>query len=284
MTNVRYLVRSGFRLGLWLALLGVMVVDVPGARAQFGLPKLPKVPKIGKQEQKPPAQAKQAQGPAPEVLAITPSSVPPGWEGDVVFTGKNFAQTMKLRMECGYEVKPKNFRVESAERAVFQLKVPPSAEEAKCIIALEVPPVASTAETGPAAMGTPMVVQVTGANFAISESSNLAKAYKACFLAEGDLPPMGIMMKVSEAMQKGSQDECRLYVSSDSVKYSAQGKAILDQPASAVKTVDQILMMGNPTGAFRIVLTSGKIYNFFASGSQSDDNPLSEQIKNKLKK
>lgn len=281
MTNVRYLVRSGFRLGLWLALLGVMVVDVPGARAQFGLPKLPKVPKIGKQEQKPPAQAKQAQGPAPEVLAITPSSVPPGWEGDVVFTGKNFAPNMKLRLECG---KVKDFRVENGQRATFHLKIQPTAEETTCIIALEVPPAASTAETGPAAMGTPMVVQVTGANFAISESSNLAKAYKACFLAEGDLPPMGVMMKVSEAMQKGSQDECKLYVSSDSVKYSAQGKAILDQPASAVKTVDQILMMGNPTGAFRIVLTSGKIYNFFASEHQSDDNPLSEQIKNKLKK
>jgi len=74
------------------------------------------------------------------------------------------------------------------------------------------------------------------------------------------------------------------YVSSASVKYVAEGKTILDQPASAVKTVDQVLMMGNPTGAFRIVLTSGKIYSFFSTGSHSDDNPLYEQIKNKLKK
>ena len=196
-----------------LTVLGILATQAPAALAQFGL-KLPKVPKIGKQEPKPPAQAKQPQGPAPEVTSITPSSVPPGWEGDVVFAGKNFAPYMKLRLECGSQsIKPKDFRVEGAERATFHLKVPPSAEETTCMIALEVPPVAPTAETGPAVQGTPMVVQVTGAKFGISESSSLAKAYQACFLAEGDVPPMELMMKLSQAMQKGSQDACKLYVS-----------------------------------------------------------------------
>lgn len=285
MLRVERALRSCVRAWLFVSVLGLLVVGVPGARAQFGLPKLPKVPKVGKQEQKPPAQAKQLQGPAPEVTAITPNSVPPGWEGEVVFAGKNFAKNMILRFSCeNAYVTPRDFRVESAERATFRLKVPASAEESKCLIALEVPPAPPTAETGPSAQGSPLVVQVTGATFSISESSTLAKAYQACFLVEGNVPPMELMMKLSEAMQKGSQDECKLYVSPDSVKYSDQGKPVLDSPASAVKTVEPVLMMGQPVGTFRIVLTSGKIYNFMATGGQNQDDPIHEQIKRKLKK
>jgi len=277
MLRVERVLRSAVR--LWfLTVLGLLIVAVPGAMAQFGLPKIPKVGKSS------PA-SKAVQGPTPEVTAIAPSSVPQGWEGDVTFTGHNFSKTMKLRMECGSQsIKPIDFRVESGERAVFHLKVPPSAEETKCMIALEVPPVAPTAETGPTVQGTPQVVQVTGPTFSISESSTIAKAYQACFLAEGDVPPMELMMKLGQAMQKGSQDACKLYVSSDSIKYADQGKTLLDQSASAVKTVEQVLMMGNPTGIFRIVLTSGKIYNFIATGSQSRNSPLYEQIKDRLKK
>jgi hypothetical protein len=284
MLRVETVLRSGVHAG-WLAtVVGLLFVSVPGAMAQFGL-KLPKVPKINKQEPKPPAQAKAPQGPAPEVTTITPNSVPPGWEGEVAFAGKNFAKNMKLRLNCeNASVTLRDFRVENAERATFRVKVPASAEESKCLIALEVPPVPPTAETGPTAQGSPLVVQVTGATFLVSESSALARAYQACFLAEGDIPPMELMVKLSEAMQKGSQDECKLYVSSDSVKYSDQGKPVLDQPASAVKTVEPVLMMGQPMGIFRIVLTSGKIYNFMASGGHNQDNPINEQIKHKLKK
>jgi len=283
MLRMERVVRS--RLHLWsLAILSLLIVGVPVAMAQFGLPKLPKIPKVGKQEQKPSAQASVPQGPAPEVTAITPNSVPAGWEGDVAFSGKNFAPNMKLRFECGGQsIKPRDFRVEGAERATFHLKVPPSAEETECLIALEVP-APPAAETGPSTRGTPLIVQVTGATFAISESSSLAKAYQACFLAEGDVPPMELMMKLGQVMQKGSQDACKLYVSADSLKYSDQGKAILDQPASAVKTIEPVLMMGNPTGIFRIVLTSGKVYNFMATGGHNGDDPISEQIKRKLKK
>jgi len=236
-----------------------VAIAAPLAWGQFSLPKV-KIPKVGKST---PAE-KVPQGPMPVVTAITPSSIPPGWEGQIVFTGSNFSKDMKLRLECGYQFKPKDFRVESAERAVFQLKVPPSTEETKCVIALEVPP-AATAETGPTPQGSPQIVQVTGASLSISESSGLAVAYKACFMAEGDLPPMQVMMKLSEVMQGGSQDECKLMVSAEGLKYAAQGKTLLDPPASAVKMIEPILWMGNPTGAFRIVLASGKIYNFFGT-------------------
>lgn len=264
--------------------MGLLATQAPAAMAQFGL-KLPKVPKIGKQEPKSPAQAKQPQGPAPEVTSITPSLVPPGWEGDVVFAGKNFATNMTLRFQCEpTSALPRNFRVESGERATFHFRVPAPAEESKCLIWLGVPPAPPTAETGPSVQGSGLVVQVTGATFGISSSSALAQAYQACFLAEGELTPMELMMKYSEAMQKGSQDECKLLVSSDSVKYADKGKTILDQPASAVKTVEPILMMGQPMGMFRIVLASGKMYNFMASGGHHSDDPLEDQIKRKLKK
>ena len=151
-------------------------------------------------------------------------------------------------------------------------------------MALEVPPGGSFAEIAPTPEGTFQIVQVTGATFAVSESSGLAKAFQACFLVEGNVPPMELVMKLSQSMQAGSQDECKLLVSSDLVKYASKGTTVFDQPASAVKTVEPVLMMGNPIGAFRIVLRSGKIYNFFATGNQSDDDPMHEQIKRRLKK
>ena len=272
----------------WLAasVLVSITFGAPMASAQFGL-KIPKIPKVGKTEPNPPARAPIPKGPMPQVKTIDPSVVPPGWEGDVVFTGINFGKAMKLRIGCGsYNVKTKDFRVESAERAVAHiiLSHPSDEEDTVCTIALEVPPGGAMADTAPSAGGPIEVVQVTGPTLTVSNSSALPQAFKACFLGEGDVPPMQIMMKLGQVMQGGSQDECKLLVSADSVKYSNQGKTVMDQPASSVKSIDPILMMGNPTGAFRIVTTSGKIYNFFASGGQHEDNPLSEQIKKKLKK
>jgi hypothetical protein len=119
---------------------------------------------------------------------------------------------------------------------------------------------------------------------AISESSSLAKAFKACFLVEGDIPPMQLMQSIAQAMQTMGNDECKLMVSFENIKYSNKGKVILDAPASAVKEVELVLIFGNPSGAFRIVLSGGKVYNFFSSESHDSDNPITDQIKAKLKK
>lgn len=257
----------------------LIVLAAPIGLGQFNLNKL-KPPKTGTTT--PPA-TKAPQGPTPVVTAITPATVPPGWEGQIAMTGTNFAKDMKLRLDCNYQsVKIKNFTVESAERAVFDIKVPPEMEESKCVMVLEVPP-APVSETAPTAQGSPQIVQVTGPSLVISESSGLAKAYKACFLAEGDVPPMQLMQSLSQMMQGGSQDECKLMVAADSIKYSNKGKVILDAPASAVKTIEPVLMFGQPMGIFRIVLASGKIYNFFNSEGNSD-NPVWDQIKAKIKK
>ncbi len=231
-----------------------------------------------------PAQ-KAAQAPTPVVTAINPSSVPPGWEGQVEFKGSNFSKNMKLRLDCSDQtLKPRNFTVESAERAVFQLKVPPEIEESKCVIVLEVPP-SPVAETGPTPQGSSQIVQVTGPSLSISESSGLAKSLKACFLMEGDVPPMQVMTAMAQAMQTGDgQDECKLMVATDSIKYAVKGKVILDAPASAVKEAELILIFGQQSGTFRIVLASGKVYNFFEPGNRDEENPITDQIKKKLKK
>ena len=250
------------------------------ALGQFNLPKV-KVPKIGTTT--PPA-AKAAQVPAPTVASITPASVPPGWEGQVVLAGTNFTKNMKLRLDCNYQtVKIKNLNVESAERLTFDIKIPAGMEESKCIMVFEVPPTPAS-ETDPTPQGTPQVFQVTGPTLAISESSSLAKAFKACFLVEGDIPPMQLMQSIAQAMQTMGNDECKLMVSFENIKYSNKGKVILDAPASAVKEVELVLIFGNPSGAFRIVLSGGKVYNFFSSESHDSDNPITDQIKAKLKK
>jgi hypothetical protein len=267
-----------FRKVLFLMVMVALAASV--ALGQFGDLKK----RISKATNPTPPAAKAPQGPMPVVTAITPASVPPGWEGQIVLTGTNFAKDMKLRLNCSFRsVKIKTFTVESGERAVIDINVPPEMEESKCVMVLEVPP-APVSETAPTAQGTPQIVQVTGPSLSISESSGLAKAFKACFMVEGDIPPMQLMQSLSQMMQGGSQDECKLMVAADSIKYSNKGKVVLDAPASAVKTVEPVLMFGQPMGIFRIVLASGKIYNFFSSESQGKDNPVWDQIKAKLKK
>jgi hypothetical protein len=265
---------------------GVVIFSASMAFGQFGLPKIPKIPKLGKQDSKPPAKAQQPKEPMPEVKTIEPNLVPPAWEGDVVLTGKNFGKAMKLRLECGgHNINTKDLRVESAERAMFHVKLSGSDEESTCAMAVEVPPGGAMAEIAPTPGGTVEVVQVTGATFAVSNSSKLPQTYKACFLAEGDVPYMQLMMKMAQKMQTSSQDECKLVVSSDSVKYVAPDKTVLDSSASGVKTVEQILMMGNPSGIFRIILANGKIFNFMVTESSgSRQNSTYEAVKKKLNK
>ncbi|MBI4164222.1 MAG: hypothetical protein HY508_00635 [Acidobacteria bacterium] len=266
-----------FRKALFLMVLVALAASV--ALGQFGDLKK----KISKATNSTPPTAKTPQGPTPVVTSITPASVPPGWEGQVALTGTNFAKNMKLRLDCNYQsLKIKTFTVESTERAVLDVKVPPEMEESKCVMVLEVPP-APVSETAPTAQGTPQIVQVTGPSLSISESSGLAKALKACFLVEGDIPAMQLMQNLAQAMQSMGNDECKLMVSADSIKYSNKGKVVLDTPASAVKVVEPVLVFGNPSGMFRIGLSSGKFYNFFSSESQGSDNPVWDQIKAKLK-
>jgi len=289
MVRIPSSVRSSWLVSMTVILLAG-VTGAPMAFGQFGLPKI-KIPKIGKQEAKPAARAKKQKAPPPEVTAITPSSVPPGWEGDVVFTGQNFTTTMRPRVGCSESVKTQSFKVESPERAVLHVEVPFPVEDGACGLALEVPPPGSTAEVEPSEEGTFQVVEVKSATFGISQSSNLPVAFSACFVSEGETFPEEIHVnRIEISMREKEHGGCKLMVSADSVKYVDQGKTVLDQPASAIKKLDQILLQppigpAIPVG-FRITLANGKIYNFGEDmyGGRVPKEGILEALKRKWKK
>ena len=284
MRNIPSSARRGFLLGILAVFVVATVIHVPETMAQFGikLPKLPAAVKDSKDNSKDnskTAAANKPKAPAPEVSNIQPNVVPPGWEGDVVFTGKNFLTTMTVMMNCpGYPgLKTRDSRVDNSGSATLKLQVPaPNSsaenEEATCKITLQ----QTLADIQPSAQGTPVVTQVTGLSFAISDSSPLARSYQACFVVEGDLSPEEFAEKFAVWIQK-SPEECKLWVSASSVKYSVGEKTILDAQASGVKAIEPIDMFGQPFG-FRLSLTNGKIYSF------TDGRQVREKIKRKLKK
>ena len=270
-----------------------MAFTVADSAAQFGLPKI-KIPKIGGA-----SQAVQApKGPSPEVKSIKPDTAPPGWEGDVVFTGANFSKNMKLRLNCG-EYKEEDFKIESAERAVLHLKISPRADETTCLIALAVP---GGSDIDPSGGGTPEIVQVTGPSFAISGKSDLPVARSACLMGEGPIGKEDDMASRYEAylqLQMEFQPKfmndpdfvpgCEFFVSAEAIKYVEKGKVIFEKPASTLAKVEKFMMptpMGEQsTDVFSITWKDGKIQNFM--GFAKDDAPPSQaydDLKAKLKK
>lgn len=280
----------------WLGLSGtvcaLIVFGVSISAAQFGIPKI-KVPKIGKSS----PVNKVVQGPVPEVTAINPNSVPPGWEGNVVLTGHNFSKSMKLRVSCpGFAVDLKEFKVEGPERAVQSLSIPPGAQDERCEVAVEFRPGGpSDAEIEPSQGGTLEVVQVKSASFAVSSSSTLAVARRACLMGEGKIEGYEAYLNAQIEFQKkfladhDLLDKCQMLVSSDSVKYMQGEKTVFERPASAVKKVEKVVIdtpVGDmPSDVFSITWTDGKIQNF--TGMSKNGAPASQaydDLKEKLKK
>ncbi len=112
------------------------------------------------------------QFPAPSVTAITPSTVPAGWEGRIVLTGANFARGTMVRLNCSYRTMAvRNLAVESPERMAFDLQVPADLEPSRCVMLLEVSP-PNAAETGPTVQGTPQIIQVIGPSLSIYPSAS----------------------------------------------------------------------------------------------------------------
>ena len=270
-----------------------MAFTVPDSAAQFGLPKI-KVPKIGGASQA----AQAPKGPAPEVKSIKPDTVPPGWEGDVIFTGTHFSPNMRVRLDC-VQYRLEDFKVESAERAVLHLKVQPRAEETNCVIVLAV---VGDSDINPSGGGTPEIVQVTGPNFSISGKSDLPVGRCACLAGEGRIGKddemasryEGYLNLQMEFQQKFVNDPdfvpgCEFFVSAETIKYAEKGKVIFEKPASTVAKVEKFNMpspMGDqPTNVFSITWKDGKIQNFM--GFDKDGAPADQaydELKSKLKK
>lgn len=259
-------------------LAAAVVIELSGTAwaAQF---RLPKIPKLGKTET---TQQKSAPtGPLPEVTSIEPNSASPGTEGDLVLTGKNFAKSMKLRMNCPEEAPSiQSLKVESDTRAVVHVKFGFNTKPGPCEIYIEAHPSASD-ETGASSSGTPEIVQVKAVNFTIAASSAMPMCISVVYLAEGDMDFMALMMKMQQAMS-GTWDNTGkplLCVSKKEVKLTQGEKTVFTEPASNVKDVGAMSMGGQSVGIFRIVFTDGKIHNFMESGEGVPKGKTVEVIK-----
>jgi hypothetical protein len=268
--------RDGRQLPVYLA--GVLLLGFAGTAwaAQFHMPK---IPKIGKS--KPAEQKKEAAAPLPELTAISPNSASPGGEGDLVLTGKNFTVGTGLRMSCS-DTQPalSNFKVESPTRAVAHIRFGFDTKQGPCEIYLESRPTTTNAqgEITASTSGTVEVVQVKSVSFAIAPSSAMPAALPVIYVGEGNMEFMQIMMKMQQAMQGSWNDSGKplLYVSKNDVKLMQGGKTVFDEPASGIKEVGLMSMMGQSTGVFRLVCSSGKIYNFIEQ--ESGDLPKGKTV------
>jgi hypothetical protein len=255
------------------------------ASAQFGL-KLPKVPKLSKKESKPASESKEkaAQLPAVEITSITPASASPGAAGEVVLTGKNFFRGMRLRMGCGEEQGApeslKNYlvKVESPERATIQVSIPENAKEGPCrlyVVGYWGRTGVVTDETDESPSGTPEITQISSDKvlFRISNSGSMPISVPVFLAGEGNMQFMEIMMKFQQSMQGdwGKGGKSSLLLSPDTVQYVQDEKAVFTEPTSGVTKVEEMSMMGKPTGVFRIVFKSGKIYNFMDQSEGGGD-------------
>ncbi len=261
------------------------------AHAQFGLPKLPKIPKLPGQKENKPAQEnkvrKMAGLPAPELTAITPDAAPPGGAGELVLTGKNFTPGMSLRFNCKGGVNPhvESLKVEDSGKAVAQVSLAFNAKESPCEMFLERPE--GGAETAESDYGSREVFQVpdSGPKFAISNAGGLPVGVDALLLAEGNQEFPQLMAKMQQAMMPGFGEKGQktsLLFTSDTVKYVRGQATLFSEPTSAVKAVEEMNMMGQSTGIFRIEFQDGKIYNFM--GTTGDSKKTAEFVKKRLGK
>jgi hypothetical protein len=246
------------------------------AFAQFGL-KLPKIPKVGKKDKE---KAKESERPAPQISKITPDSAPPGGLGELVLIGKNLTPDIRFRLRCpGGEVSAKGFKVESAERATVQLKVPEDTGEGACamdLVRVQGAPPPEANETDEVPAGTPEITTIedSAGLFKISNSGTLPVGLEVILFGEGDMNFMEMMQKIQQEMVGGSTSAKmkpgQLLIMPDSLKYLQDGQTVFAEPPSAVKSVDEMTMMGEPQGVFRIVFNNGKIYNFSALGMNKE--------------
>ncbi len=253
---------DGRKVRVYLA--GVFLVVFAGGlgAAQFRLPKIPKLGKTQPAEQKKPAAA-----PAAELTALSLHSASPGAEGDLVLTGKNFNAGTGLRMNCPNAAPAiSNFKVESPTRAVAHVRFPFNTAEGPCEIYLEQRDLVTGAggEITASRSGTVLVTLVPSVSFNISTPSEMPMVLPVAYVGEGEMEFTQVMMKMQEALHGswGGSGQAQLLVVQGRVTFKQGEQTVFDEPASNVKEVGEMAMMGEKTGVFRLVMNGGKIYNF----------------------
>ncbi len=272
---------------LMCALGGIFVWVFTGGPTASGQIKLPKILKVaGKMESTPREGTNPSKetGPAPELLQISPDSAPPGGIGELLLTGKNFTKGLRLIMWCGKpmeELATGVFKLENSGRARAQIKIPFHIGEETCTMLGLMPPLGglSEEEEEESVLASREVVQVAagGPTFRISKSAKMAVGVVVLLVGEGDLNFMELMQKMQGEMAggfgKGGMKKGQLLVSPDSIEFVQEGKTVFSERASSVKEVEEMTVMGQSAGgAFRIVFTSGKIYNFQPEGEGGEES------------
>jgi hypothetical protein len=236
--------------------------------AQFHLPKIPGIAKT-KPDKPGSPEVKPSRGGTAEVVSMmSPDSAPPGGRGEVVMTGENFKDGMRIEFNCkGAQFSPDSIKVESPTRLVAQVTIPVKAEEGPC--------------------GTSMRSAPGKEPFRISNSANMPVAISVALLGEGDMQFMDMMMSMQKTLMGGfgNQGEAgRIVVQGDSNKYLKGNTTSFTESVSAVKSMGEMKQNGKPVGIFRIVFNDGKIYNFGGMGGGSDGHAAFEFLQRKLGK
>jgi len=248
---------------VWTVLMAVFVwaaVASTGA-AQF---RLPKVPGNSNKETKP------SRASTYEVVSsVSPDSAPPGGHGQLILTGENFKDNMKLQFKCKEaEFPPDSFKVESPTRLVAQVTIPVGAQEGPC----------ETAD--PSAYPTSTMSKDS---FRISNSANMPVAIAVGLAGEGDMQFMDITMGITKTYGPspvGQGLTGRLELDGSSIKYVKGSETSFTESTSAVKIVEQVMFYGQASPCFRIVFNDGKTYNF----GQTDPNASALLVFQYLKK
>jgi hypothetical protein len=250
-------------------LVAVIIVWAVGSSvgaAQFHLPKIPSLPKTSKPAS--PEVKPSRAGTAEVVSMMSPDSAPPGGHGEVVLTGQNFKDGMRIQFNCsGAQFSPDSFKVESPTRIVAQVTIPLTAQEGPCGTSL-----GSTPGKEP---------------FRISNSADMPVAISVTLIGEGDMQFMDMMMSMSKTAMAGygnQGEQGRIELSGGSIKYVKGSATSFTESVSAVKSMGEMKQGGKSVGIFRIVFNDGKIYNFGAMGNGSDAHAAFELLQKKLGK
>jgi len=264
--------RRALTRGFWTVLMAgfVWAAGASIGAAQF---RLPKVPGNSNKETKP------SQSGSPEVSTVSPDSAPPGGHGEVVLTGKNFQRdpTVQYQLKCkGADFSLQSAKAESDTRLVAQVTAPLNVEEGPCDL------MGKTFQSWPISKGA----------FSISNAAQMPVDIALMMVGEGDMQFQDFMMAMSKAMMATAQTGGKaapsmLELEGTTIKYVQGDTTSFTKPFSAVKSLEQIQMYGQPSPYFRIAFNDGKIYNFaptVGSGAPGDPNATFAFLKKKLGK
>ncbi len=189
--------------------MGIMFVFTVACAAWAQFPKIPKISKKlpGQSDSK--AQEQKSKGPVPEITSVSPDSAPPGGAGELVLTGKNFAEGMGVRFSCKDSASPHidSLKVESAGRAVAHVAFPDNLEDGPCDIYVDYV-MGNNNEILPSREGTPEVAQMRSATFTASSSSTTLPVGLGEFglVPEAELKDLEKVGKSSVDMEQMAKD------------------------------------------------------------------------------